>query len=146
MSLLPCQLGFQQRIKHSINLPNCPLSPQPIKGSKPSCLTRQQKLPTNCLYNCRNESQAPRVFAVSDLHTDYSENMKWVKGLSTSWYQNDVLIVAGDVAETYSNFLVTMSELKDRFRFVFFVPGNHDLWCRREGDKFVSELFFTGFS
>ncbi|ONK56576.1 uncharacterized protein A4U43_C10F10260 [Asparagus officinalis] len=66
--------------------------------------------------------------------------MKWVKGLSTSWYKNDVLIVAGDVAETYSNFLVTMSELKERFRFIFFVPGNHDLWCRREGDRFIDSL------
>ncbi|XP_020248781.1 uncharacterized protein LOC109826195 isoform X2 [Asparagus officinalis] len=140
MSLSHCQLAFQPRIKHYTNLPNCPLSRQPTKGTKPSRSTRQQKLPTNCLYNCRNESQAPRIFAVSDLHTDYSENMKWVKGLSTSWYKNDVLIVAGDVAETYSNFLVTMSELKERFRFIFFVPGNHDLWCRREGDRFIDSL------
>ncbi|XP_024030752.1 uncharacterized protein LOC112094309 isoform X2 [Morus notabilis] len=77
-----------------------------------------------------------RVFVVSDLHTEYAENMKWVECLSTVRYKNDVLLVAGDVAETYSNFILTMSMLKDRFEHVFYVPGNHDLWCRRDGESY----------
>ncbi|KAL5545341.1 hypothetical protein UlMin_009125 [Ulmus minor] len=81
-----------------------------------------------------------RVFVVSDLHTDYVENMKWVKCLSTLRYNNDVLLVAGDVAETYNNFILTMSTLKDRFNHVFYVPGNHDLWCRREGGDYLHSL------
>ncbi|KAK1257097.1 hypothetical protein QJS04_geneDACA019240 [Acorus gramineus] len=90
---------------------------------------------------CRAPSDSPlRVFVVSDLHTDYSENMEWVKRLSKKRFKNDVLIVAGDVAETYKNFLSTLSALKDRFRKVFYVPGNHDLWCRREGETFVDSL------
>nr|GMC73289.1 Calcineurin-like phosphoesterase domain, apaH type [Ipomoea batatas] len=68
-----------------------------------------------------------QVFVLSDLHTDYSENMTWVRGLSRTVGQNkDVLLVAGDVAETRNNFVLTMSLLKDRFAHVFFVPGNHD--------------------
>lgn len=78
-----------------------------------------------------------RVFVVSDLHTDYAENMKWVKCLSSINYKNDVLLVAGDVAETYDKFVVTLSLLKERFQHVFFVPGNHDLWCRRDGENYV---------
>ncbi|XP_024030687.1 uncharacterized protein LOC112094309 isoform X1 [Morus notabilis] len=81
-----------------------------------------------------------RVFVVSDLHTEYAENMKWVECLSTVRYKNDVLLVAGDVAETYSNFILTMSMLKDRFEHVFYVPGNHDLWCRRDGESYLNSL------
>ncbi|XP_044465450.1 acyl-carrier-protein phosphodiesterase PptH-like isoform X2 [Mangifera indica] len=81
-----------------------------------------------------------RVFVISDLHTDYSENMRWVKSLSPKRHKKDVLIVAGDVAETFNNFILTVSLLKDRFQHVLFVPGNHDLWCRYEGDDFLDSL------
>ncbi|RZB61984.1 hypothetical protein D0Y65_044322 [Glycine soja] len=37
-------------------------------------------------------------------------------------------------------FVVTMSLLKERFEHVFYVPGNHDLWCRREGQNYVDSL------
>lgn len=81
-----------------------------------------------------------RVFVLSDLHTDYSENMEWVKRLPTVRYKNDTLIVAGDVAETYNNFIVTMSVLKDIFEHVLYVPGNHDLWCHQEGEIHVRNI------
>ncbi|WOK98898.1 hypothetical protein Cni_G07610 [Canna indica] len=98
---------------------------------------RQQMLPANCSFGGPCDADDMRVFVVSDLHTDYKENMEWVRRLSTEWYKKDVLIVAGDVAETYGNFVLTMSELKQRFHSIFYVPGNHDLWCRREAGKFV---------
>lgn len=79
-----------------------------------------------------------RVYAISDLHTDYPENLSWVNSLSSQGNGKNVLIVAGDVAETCENFLLTMSILKDKFERVFFVPGNHDLWLRREKIDFVS--------
>ncbi|XP_065623646.1 uncharacterized protein LOC112019722 [Quercus suber] len=81
-----------------------------------------------------------RVFVLSDLHTDYAENMRWVKSISTVRHKKDVILIAGDVAEIYGNFVLTMSLLKDRFEHVFYVPGNHDLWCRREGEDYVSSL------
>lgn len=85
-------------------------------------------------------TEGVRVFVVSDLHTDYDDNLKWVEGLSNVRHQNDVLLVAGDVAETYSMFVVTMSLLKEKFDHVFYVPGNHDLWCRREGQNYFDSL------
>ncbi|KAK6153291.1 hypothetical protein DH2020_012930 [Rehmannia glutinosa] len=81
-----------------------------------------------------------RVFVVSDLHTDYSENMCWVNSLSCHDHDKDVLVVAGDVAETCANFVLTMSLLKDKFKHVFFVPGNHDLWLRREKNDYLGSL------
>ncbi|XP_056692507.1 uncharacterized protein [Spinacia oleracea] len=81
-----------------------------------------------------------RVFVVSDLHTDYAENMAWVKCISSRSHQEDILLVAGDVAETYDKFFSTMSLLTRRFKHVFFVPGNHDLWCRKEGEDFLDSL------
>ncbi|CAN1342407.1 Probable WRKY transcription factor 21 [Linum perenne] len=67
-------------------------------------------------------------------------NMSWVECLSTNKHRNDVLIVAGDVAETYKNFYLTMALLKEKFEHVFFVPGNHDLWCRKEGEDYLDSL------
>ncbi|KAK4742876.1 hypothetical protein SAY87_000877 [Trapa incisa] len=81
-----------------------------------------------------------QVFVVSDLHTDYSENMEWVNCLSPTKYKKDVLLVAGDVAETYKNFVLTMSLLKDRFEHVLYVPGNHDLWCRGDSEHYIDSV------
>jgi len=89
-----------------------------------------------------SNSEGVSVFVVSDLHTDYAENLKWVECLSNVKRRKDVLLVAGDVAETYSTFVVTMSLLKERFEHVFYVPGNHDLWCRRDGQNYVRSLCF----
>nr|CAD1836245.1 unnamed protein product [Ananas comosus var. bracteatus] len=111
-----------------------------LRSARNRCAKRQRNLPANRLYNCRSEAESPRVFVVSDLHTDYPENMAWVRRLSRAWHGGDVLVVAGDVAETYKNFVSTMAELKERFGAVFFVPGNHDLWCRREEGKFMNSL------
>ncbi|KAL8481098.1 hypothetical protein ACS0TY_027583 [Phlomoides rotata] len=81
-----------------------------------------------------------RVYAISDLHTDYPENLCWVNSLSSQGNGKNVLIVAGDVAETCDNFRLTMSILKGKFERVFFVPGNHDLWLRREKIDFLDSL------
>lgn len=105
-----------------------------------SCVRRSQIVPSVV-----GDDDGLRVFVVSDLHTDYTENMKWVKDLSSVRYKNDVLIVAGDVSETYKNFMMTMSLLKNKFEHVLYVPGNHDLWCRQEGEIHVSNaVYFPG--
>ncbi|PON57739.1 Calcineurin-like phosphoesterase domain, apaH type [Parasponia andersonii] len=105
------------------------------RGVRTVCITRPQVARSS-----RQDAVGVRVFVLSDLHTDYAENMKWVKSLSTVDHRMDVLLVAGDVAETYNNFILTMSILKDRFEYVFFVPGNHDLWCRREDQDYLNSL------
>lgn len=105
------------------------------RGIRRCCIKRPQILPSTS-----GDAVGLRVFVLSDLHTDYAENMKWVKSISTMRHKKDVLLVAGDVAETYENFVLTMSLLKDGFEHVFYVPGNHDLWCRRDGEDNVRNI------
>jgi Icc-related predicted phosphoesterase len=73
-----------------------------------------------------------RVFAVSDIHVDYDANAKWIAGLSTTDYRDDVLILAGDVTDAARLLGWCLSTLAARFKKVLFVPGNHDLWVIRD--------------
>jgi len=73
-----------------------------------------------------------RVFALSDIHIDYDVNAKWVANLSGAEYQDDVLILAGDVTDTRRLLDWCLSALAKRFKKVLFTPGNHDLWVIRE--------------
>lgn len=130
LSLLSPQLG------HSIGLPRRAAFKKCRREIKQACIKRPQISPS-----VNGEAVGLRVFVLSDLHTDYTENMTWVKRLSAASYKKDVLLVAGDVAETYKNFVVTMSMLKDRFEHVFYVPGNHDLWCRGAKDDYVRNIY-----
>lgn len=85
-------------------------------------------------------SATMRIYAISDLHTDYEDNMAWVASLSSTLYQPHTLIVAGDVANSLETFTVTMRILKEKFREVFFVVGNHDLWCQSGEGNDVSGM------
>jgi Icc-related predicted phosphoesterase len=77
-----------------------------------------------------------RIFAISDLHTDFAENWKLVKQISESSYKDDILIVAGDIADQTEIIKRTLALLRSRFKMVFFTPGNHELWVR--GEKYDS--------
>lgn len=127
MKLMPCCLSLSQK-----SLPK-----QVQIGAQMKYTTRRRpEILTSSAAASSTSASGLRVFVLSDLHTDYSENMTWVKCLSTTRHNKDVLLVAGDVAEKYDNFVLTMSILKDRFQRVLFVPGNHDIWCRGEEDQF----------
>src|SRR5580658_1181760 len=73
-----------------------------------------------------------RVFALSDIHIDYDVNAKWIANLSIAEYQDDVLILAGDVTDIRRLLDWCLTALGRRFKKVLFVPGNHDLWVIRE--------------
>jgi predicted phosphodiesterase len=73
-----------------------------------------------------------RVFALSDVHVDYDANAGLLANLSSSDYQDDVLILAGDVSHARRRLDWCLGILARRFRKVLFVPGNHDLWVIRE--------------
>ena len=120
------------------------------------------------------------IYAVSDVHAEYRENMQWCEELSDS-YRNDVLIVAGahlsaqtpalalapapaipspspnprlgpspvpiptstsagDVADSLGVFEAAMSQLRHKFGVVFWVPGNHEFWLRRDGSEGADSL------
>jgi len=73
-----------------------------------------------------------RVFAISDLHLDYAANREWLQQLPRHEYNDDVLILAGDVSDRLTLLEDAFNALTERFAAVLFVPGNHDLWVNRE--------------
>jgi len=79
-----------------------------------------------------------RVFALSDIHIDFDANARWVSALSRDDYQQDVLILAGDVSDSITQLERCFDGLAQRFRKVFFVPGNHDLWVIRDSPEINS--------
>jgi predicted phosphodiesterase len=84
---------------------------------------------------------ASRIHAVSDIHTDYAINMDWARSLASEpAYRRDVLLLAGDVSDKLNVFRETLEVLADSFGAVFFVPGNHDVWCRRDGSDGTDSL------
>lgn len=75
----------------------------------------------------------PRIFSISDLHVDFSENMEHMQSLSSVDYQDDTLLIAGDVCDCMDKLAQLLTMMKHKFRQVTFVPGNHELWLR-DGD------------
>lgn len=81
-----------------------------------------------------------RVFATSDLHTDYKENFNWLSQLSDIAYRNDALIVAGDVSDRLEIIRETLLLLRSKFRYLLFTPGNHELWVRNFQSDSIEKL------
>ncbi|MCJ1425709.1 hypothetical protein MMC29_003609 [Sticta canariensis] len=75
-------------------------------------------------------TQAMRVWSVSDIHSDYKENLAWIENLSLDEYQDDTLIVAGDVSDSPDVIRQSLKLFCERWREVFYVFGNHELWVR----------------
>ncbi|BBM82083.1 metallophosphoesterase [Candidatus Uabimicrobium amorphum] len=73
-----------------------------------------------------------RIFTVSDIHTNYSENQKWLLSLSKYDYTKDILIFAGDISHDISLIEEAFAAMSERFSDVFYVPGNHDFWVKRD--------------
>src|SRR6185503_13663672 len=81
-----------------------------------------------------------RLFATSDLHTDYKENFRWLQTLSDTEYRRDTLIVAGDVSDRLEVIRETLLLLRAKFRHLLFTPGNHELWVRNAERDSVEKL------
>ena len=90
----------------------------------------------------RESTATMRVLAISDLHTDFKENRWFLEQLSGTAYREDVLIVAGDIADRLPIVQWTLALLRAKFRQVLYVPGNHELWVRK-GQGTSVEKFFT---
>ena len=76
------------------------------------------------------EWAAMQVYAISDVHADFRDNLRQIEQLSRHSYAADALIVAGDVSHEREVLRRTFAIFLERFREVFFVPGNHELWIR----------------
>lgn len=81
-----------------------------------------------------------RIFAISDLHTDIRENWAFIHRLSYEAFQQDTLIVAGDIADNLEIIGRTLGLLRTKFRQVCYVPGNHELWTRGPSGDAVKKL------
>ena len=81
-----------------------------------------------------------RVFATSDLHTDYKENFLWLTQLSDTAYRDDALIIAGDVSDRLEVIRDTFQLLRSKFRHLLFTPGNHELWVRNAEIDSIDKL------
>lgn len=81
------------------------------------------------------------MFAVSDIHVDYPQNMTWVESVSPVAHREDALIVAGDVTHDLGRLERALATLRARFALVSFVPGNHELWVRGDDCAHSVEKF-----
>ena len=72
-----------------------------------------------------------RIFAISDVHADYPQNMALVHALSDGSHLRDTLLLAGDVTDDLARLARVLRGVRKKFAHVFFVPGNHELWLRR---------------
>ncbi|KAJ1451588.1 Metallo-dependent phosphatase-like protein [Pelagophyceae sp. CCMP2097] len=87
---------------------------------------------------------ALRLWVISDVHTDKASNLDWLKrhlGTGDPSYL-DVLLCAGDVSNRDAVVEETMALFSKRYDYVFFTPGNHDVWAA-SGDSLqrIGELF-----
>jgi Icc-related predicted phosphoesterase len=82
-----------------------------------------------------------RILAISDLHTDFRENQGVLERLSDMTFQQDILIAAGDISDRLDTLQSTLTLLRAKFRKVFYVPGNHELWVRRATLTSIEKFF-----
>jgi len=71
-----------------------------------------------------------RLYALSDIHCDYAENLEWIRSISDEHRARDVCLLAGDVSHDLAVLRQCLELLTSKFARVFFCPGNHDLWVR----------------
>jgi len=72
-----------------------------------------------------------QIYAMSDFHVEKEINRLWIETLSSTDFTNDVIIVAGDISDNLNRVKTTLSVLRSKFGELFFVPGNHELWIRK---------------
>jgi 3',5'-cyclic AMP phosphodiesterase CpdA len=67
-----------------------------------------------------------KLFAISDLHVGFKENLVALTRLPD--HRDDWLILCGDIADTPDQLDVALQILTQKFAQLVWVPGNHELW------------------
>ena len=115
-----------------------------IVSSSASAFHRKQRLNTPLRAHFQQEgsertdgkvttlSGIDRVFCLSDLHCDNTQNLEWIQSKldDSDFSKRDLIIVAGDISHDTETFRHTLSVLVEKAQ-VFFVPGNHEAWIDR---------------
>ncbi len=70
------------------------------------------------------------LLAISDLHLRYEANRKALARMPP--HRDAGLILAGDLGETEEDLRFAFDTLRPKFRKLFWVPGNHELWTISE--------------
>jgi len=82
-----------------------------------------------------------RVYAMSDIHYDHAGNEEWAHGIDATKFLDDVLIIAGNVCDTRRGVIRALTTLRAKFRRVFYLPGNHEMWLTKgESTKYPDSL------
>jgi 3',5'-cyclic AMP phosphodiesterase CpdA len=72
-----------------------------------------------------------RLAITSDLHVDHHPEVIPLLASAIRRHEADVLIVAGDLTASDDLLEKTLALLRPHAAEAVFVPGNHDLWCRK---------------
>lgn len=74
----------------------------------------------------RDDTPPARLWAISDIHLSYKANREALEQLVAR--PKDDLILCGDVGESAEHCHMAFSKLKECFKQVWWVPGNHELY------------------
>ena len=79
------------------------------------------------------------IFTVTDIHVEHKENLAWLHRLPDGVERsadvvpkpapNSVLLCCGDVATNPELLRAALRRMRMAYTHVFYVPGNHDVWC-----------------
>lgn len=74
-----------------------------------------------------------KLLAISDLHVGYEQNLQALSEVAAR--PDDYLILGGDICEKPEHLKAVFDLLNPRFKKLFWVPGNHELWTVDEQFK-----------
>lgn len=73
-----------------------------------------------------SDLSSPRLYAIADLHLSYPLNTAELEKIAP--HPHDSLILAGDIGEKPEQLHLALRVCTERFKNVYWVPGNHDLY------------------
>ena len=94
------------------------------------------------LYNKKYKYKM-RIQYASDLHIDYIEKQEDIDNLIQP-SDSDILVLAGDIGSLYKytqlkNFI---SNLNDRYKVIFYIPGNHEFYTIKDIEPLPLKILF----
>jgi hypothetical protein len=81
-----------------------------------------------------------KVYAISDVFFDHRYNEDWAHSIDDFKFSEDVLIIAGNVCDSRNALARALTTFKAKFRRVFYVPGNHEMWLAGEVTKYPDTM------
>lgn len=75
------------------------------------------------------------------MHYDHKCNEEWAHRIDDFKFQEDVLIVAGNMCDSRTALVRALTTLKAKFRRVFWVPGNHEMWVHTSESTKLADSF-----